>query len=138
MKAQEFINELSKVHSLFDWKAVPDNEWTPDRRTKPRLHIRATSKDLVGGVVFEPIGALCYIQTGQAFGAEYWADAARAINLSDEDAWMIMAAVNDLTWRFVGEHRAPHHKIRTIRGELIAALGLEKQIPDPEPGFVWL
>jgi hypothetical protein len=138
MDAEEFVKELLKIRTLFDWKATPDVKWAAERRGKPRLHIRATSRDLVGGVLFDPIGALCYVLTGQAFGAESWAEAARAIQLDEEQAWLIMAASNDLTWRLIGDQRRPYQKIVAIRSDIVAAVGLEAQIPDAEPGFVWL
>src|SRR5262245_6718359 len=138
MKAQEFVKQLARIRTLFDWKMTPETKRAAERRTKPRLHIRATSKDVVGGVIFEPIGALCYVLTGQAFGAESWAEAARAIGLADEAAWLIMAACNDLTWSQSGAERRPHHQILTIRNEIAVAVGLETHVPDAEPGFVWL
>ena len=138
MIASEFIIELMEVRTLFDWKLVPDASITPERRARARLHIRATSKDVVGGVQFDPIGAVCYVRTGLAFGDVSWMEAARALDLVEADAWQIMAASNDLTWRQVGELRGPHPQLRALRSELAAAVGLENQIPDPDPGFVWL
>ena len=138
MDAEEFVKQLLEIRTLFDWKATPDVKWAAERRAKPRLHIRATSRDLVGGVLFDPIGALCYVRTRQAFGAESWVEAARAIHLDDDEAWLIMAASNDLTWRLIGDQRRPYQRIVSIRSDIAAAVGLEVQIPDPEPGFVWL
>jgi hypothetical protein len=138
MNAEEFVKELLKIRTSFDWKATPDVKWAAERRAKPRLHIRATSRDLVGGVLFDPIGALCYVLAGQAFGAESWAEAARAIQLDEEHAWLIMAASNDLTWRLTGDQRRLYQEIVAIRSDIAAAVGLETHIPDCEQGFVRL
>jgi len=138
MTAAEFVKELGKSRTLFEWILVPDSNWTPERRIRPRFHIRATSKDLTDGVLFEPIGALCYAQTGLAYPVEAWSQAAAILGLLDTDAWQIMAASNDLTWRQIGDLRGPHPQIRALRNQLAAVVGLELAAYTESPSFVWL
>jgi len=138
MTAAEFVKELGKSRTLFEWILVPDSNWTPERRIRPRFHIRATSKDLTDGVLFEPIGALCYAQTGLAYPVEAWSQAAAILGLLDTDAWQIMAASNDLTWRQIGDLRGPHPQIRALRNQLAAVVGLELAAFTESPSFVWL
>jgi len=138
MTAAEFVKELGKSRTLFEWILVPDSNWTPERRIRPRFHIRATSKDLTDGVLFEPIGALCYAQTGLAYPVEAWSQAAAILGLLDTDAWQIMAASNDLTWRQIGDLRGPHPQIRALRNQLAAVVGLELAPYTESPSFVWL
>ena len=123
MTPSEFIAELEKVRSSFQWLLAPDSYHTPERRAKTRLHIRAMHKQVVG--LLEPMGALCYALTGHAYGAHAWAEAAKALNISEADAWEIMAACDDLTWRHSGGSRRPHREIQSIRKQILAALRLE-------------
>ncbi len=63
MTSPELINELAKVQHLFEWNLVPDTGFASEQRSQPRLLIRGTSEGGPEGLVFEPIGAACYIQT---------------------------------------------------------------------------
>jgi hypothetical protein len=125
MNRKDFIRELSKVRNLFEWKLIPDNNWRPERRSECRLHSRATSVDAGCNVVFEPIGALCYTKMGVVYTVHEWFDAAASLGLTDVDAWDVMAAGNDLTWRQFANGRSPLPEIKKLRDELAAAVGLE-------------
>jgi hypothetical protein len=139
MTADEFIHELTKVRTLFNWKGIPGRSQGPERRTKDRLLIRGTSKDLVDGVVFDPIGALCYVRTAQAYHTVAWLEAASAIQLHEVDAWQLNAAANDVLYTQVGPNqRCLHPQLAALRSELIAAVGLQQAVPDPQPGLTWL
>jgi hypothetical protein len=139
MTADEFILELAKVRTLFNWKAIPSRSQGPERRSKERLLIRGTSKDLVDGVVFDPIGALCYVRTGQAYHTVVWLEAARALRLREMDAWQLNAAANDVVYTQVGpDQRRLHPHLAALRSELTAAVGLQQAGADPQSGLTWL
>jgi hypothetical protein len=139
MTAAEFVTELAKSRTLFEWNLIPDLNWTPERRIRPRYHIRAMSKDLKPGFLFDPIGALCYARTGLAHTVDSWPRASAALGLSESDAWQIVAASNDLTWRQIGALRGPHPQIRALRTRLAAVVELElAAIADQSSSFVWL
>jgi hypothetical protein len=129
MTATEFIQELTEIRASFDWKLVTDTSWTPERRARPRLQIRATRKD-TRGKLFDPISALCYTRTGIAYSPDSWRDAARTLGFSDADAWQIVAASNDLTWRPTGPNkpRGPDPQIESLRTQLETAVGLKSYV----------
>jgi hypothetical protein len=122
MTPAELIAELTKIRSDFQWFLASDSYHAPERRSRPRLHIRAIHKDVVG--FLEPMGAVCYARTGRAYSVHAWPQAAEALKISESDAWTIMAACDDLTWRQAGVFRSPHHTIQSIRKGIISALGL--------------
>jgi hypothetical protein len=124
MTTSDFIDELKTVRSLLEWKLVPDTNWTPERRAQPRLQIRATSDDFFSDFLFDPVGALCYVRTGLAYELDF-SRVARWLNLPENDAWLIKAAANDLTWQQVGECRRPQPQIQFLRSQLAAAVALE-------------
>jgi hypothetical protein len=65
LTTQNFIDELQEVSAQFTWTLEPDTGIYASLRRWPRLHVRGVSK--VGpeaGIVFEPMGALCYARTG--------------------------------------------------------------------------
>jgi hypothetical protein len=124
MTLTEFFDELGKIRSSFDWKLVPDTHVRPDRRSKHRLQIRATSKRC-SRPLMEPISVLCYARSGKLSS---WPEAGRALQLSAADTWYIMAASNDLTWHEIDGTREPHPKIQDVRNKLAVALGLELEV----------
>jgi hypothetical protein len=85
MVAREFLEELKSVSKEFDWKFEGRS-----------LTIRATLKSRPNGVVFDPIGALCYCKTGLMLEEEHWFRAAREIELSHIDAGDLTAAANNV------------------------------------------
>src|SRR5689334_3452387 len=117
MVAKEFLAELETVRDLFLWKLVPDTYRTPERRFKPRLHIRGTSKRGPQGFLFDPIGALCYVRTGQLYSPIAWLDAATAIDLSLIDASDLIAAANDRSWVDTGSGKRPSDYVQRLRDQ---------------------
>ena len=85
MVAREFLEELKSVCGNFDWKFEGRNR-----------RIRATLKSRLNGLVFDPIGALCYSKTGLNLETEDWFRAATEIDLSHIDAGDLTAAANNV------------------------------------------
>ena len=125
MIAAELISELEKIHSHFEWKFVPDGHASPDRRGRNRLRLRGICKDVSAGLMFEPIFAVCYIQTGRTYTNDSWMEAANILGLSLMDAADLTAAANDVTWQRESGAREPDRYIQSLRKRLIAAVGLE-------------
>jgi len=134
MNARELVDELKKVGHLFEWSLV-SHTYTPDsaveRRFKPRIRLRGICKNGAHGMVFEPIGAVCYIRTGIAYGEDNWLESALTLELPPQDAKDIVAAANDLAWRQVENHREPDPYRQMLRQTMAAAMGLELQIEQP-------
>jgi hypothetical protein len=132
MNARELVDELKKVGHLFEWKLVshvPIAD-SPERRVTPRRRLRGICKDGPTGMVFEPIGAVCYIRTGIAYGEDNWLESALTLELSPQDAKDLVAAANDLAWRQVGDHREPDPYRQMLRQTMAATMGLAFQIAD--------
>ena len=131
MNARELVDELKKVVHLFEWRIV-SHTFSPDssaeRRIKPRHRIRGVCKSGAEGMVFEPIGAVCYIRTGIAYGEDNGLASALTLELSPQDAKDILAAANDLAWRQVEDHREPDPYRQMLRQAMATAMGLESQI----------
>jgi len=85
MVAREFLEELKGVYEDFEWKF--------EGRSR---RIRAILKSRPNGVVFDPIGALCYSKTGLILEEQHWFRAAREIELSHIDAGDLTAAANNV------------------------------------------
>ncbi len=128
MTSSELISELAKVQHLFEWNLVPYTGYGSERRFQPRLWIRGTGKDGPDGLVFEPIGAVCYIQTAKPYGDAMCMEAANALGLSEIDARDLLAASNDSTWRTVDGRREPDPRLQSLRKQLAEAVRLEAQL----------
>jgi hypothetical protein len=132
MNARELVDELKKVCHLFEWKLVshlPIAD-SPERRVHPRRRLRGICKDGPKGMIFEPIGAVCYIRTGIAYGEDNWLESALTLELSPQDAKDLVAAANDLAWRQVEDHREPDPYRQMLRQTMAATMGLAVQIAD--------
>ncbi len=128
MTSSELISELAKVHHLFEWKLVPDTGYGSEQRSQPRLWIRGTSKDGLNGLVFEAIGAVCYIQTAKPYGDAMCMEAANTLGLSETDARDLLAASNDSTWGPVNGRREPDPRMQSLRKQMAEAVRLEVQL----------
>lgn len=127
MTSSELISELAKVQHLFEWKLV-QTSYASEQRSQPRLWIRGTGKDWLDGLVFEAIGAVCYIQTAKPYGDAMCMEAANALGLSEIDAMDLLAASNDSTWRTVDGQREPDLRLQSLRKQLAEAVRLEAQL----------
>lgn len=123
MIASEFIEELKSIQHMYAWKFQSDGNWPGNRRSRPRLRIRASVNE--SAVVMDPIGVVCFARTGRLFDAESWIQAADAIELSLIDAADITAAANDRTWKAEGDGRAMDPYLISLRKRLISSVGLE-------------
>ena len=128
MTSSELISELAKCRHLFEWKLVPDTGFASEQRSQPRLWIRGTSKDVPHGLVFEAMGAVCYIRTEKPYGDAICMKAAKALGLSETDAGELLAASNDSTWRPVDGRREPDPRLQSLRKQLVGAVRLEAQL----------
>ena len=128
MTSSELISELAKGQHLFEWKLVPETGYASEQRSQPRLWIRGTGKDGLDGLVFEAIGAVCYIQTAKPYGDAMCMEAANALGLSEIDASDLLAASNDSTWRTVDGRREPDPRLQSLRKRLAEAVRLEAQL----------
>ena len=124
MIATEFLTQLGKTRTSFEWKLLAEKPFPGDRRSQPRLLIRGTTAQ-AGGVQFDPIGAVCYVMTGRTYDENSWLDAAQAIELSPIDAGELTAAANDRWWTVAGEKRQPDPYLQSLRERLTGAVGLE-------------
>lgn len=86
MITKEFIKELEKARSLFEWTLSLATGPMAERRATPRFRVRARLKNSSDMVQFDPIGAVCFAQTGMTFVEDYWVEAAISIGLPVEDA----------------------------------------------------
>jgi len=124
MTIDELIAELANVREAFEFRLTPHMGAAPERRARPRLRLRGVSKTGADGLLFEPIGAVCFARMGHAYGEDYWVEAAASIGLPLHDARDVIAAANDLTWRTVNDQRAPDPYKEMLRTRLILAAGL--------------
>jgi hypothetical protein len=130
MNARELVDELKKVGHLFEWRLV-SHTYKPEsveRRIQPRLRLRGVCKDGPENMIFEPIGAVCYIRTGIAYGEDNWLESALTLNLSPQDARDLVAAANDLAWRQVDDHREPDPYRQMLRQTMADAMGIDFQV----------
>ncbi len=128
MTSAELIGELAKAQHLFEWKLVPDTGYAAEQRSEPRLLIRGASDDVTDGLVFEAMGAVCYVQTAKPYGDAMCMEAANALGLSQTDATDLLAASNDSTWRTVDRRREPDPRMQSLRKSLATAVHLEAQL----------
>ena len=128
MTSSELISELAKGQHLFEWKFVPDTGHVSEQRSKPRLLIRGTSTDGPDGLVFEAMGAVCYIKTAKPYGDAMCMEAANTLGLSETDARDLLAASNDSTWRPVDGRREPDPRVQSLRKQLAGAVQLGAQL----------
>lgn len=131
MNARELVDELKKVGHLFEWRIISHTfslDSSSERRTRPRHRIRGVCKSDPDGMVFEPIGAVCFIRTGIAYGEDNWLESALTLGLPPQDAKDIVAAANDLAWRQVEDHREPDPYRQMLRQTMAAGIGLELEI----------
>jgi hypothetical protein len=129
MITSEFLDHLENIESMFQWKLGDHAQQVPERRQRPRIRIRASFADLPGDPLFDPIGAVCYIQTGKIFDPESWIDAADAIELSLIDAGELTAAINDRTWDDRQGKRNPVRYLNQLREQLLALTRLTEVAP---------
>jgi hypothetical protein len=122
--ATEFLAQLGKTRTSFEWKLTSEKAFPGDRRSQPRLLIRGTTEK-AGGVQFDPIGAVCYLMTGRTYDENSWLDAAEAIELSPIDAGDLTAAANDRWWTEAGGKRQPDPYLQSLRERLAGAVGLD-------------
>ena len=128
MTTSELISELAKGQHLFEWKLVRDTGYGSERRSQSRWLIRGTSEDGPDDLVFEPMGAVCYIQTEKPYGDGLCMEAANTLGLSETDARDLLAASNDSTWRPVDGRREPDPRMQLLRKNLVEAVRLEAQL----------
>ena len=126
--SSELVSELAKIHRLFEWKLVPDTGSGSEQRSQPRLWIRCTGKDGPDGLIFEPIGAVCFVQTATPYGDDMWSEAATTLGLSETDARDLLDASNDSTWRTVDGRREPDPRMMGLRKQLADAVHLRISI----------
>ncbi len=128
MTSSELISELARVQHLFEWKIEPDTGYGSELRSQSRLWIRGTGREGPEGVVFEPIGAVCYIRTANVYPDTMWMEAAEALGLSHSDARDLVYASNETTWHTVpGGWREPDPRLQSLRKEMVVAVGLDAQ-----------
>ena len=128
MIAQEFLVELEKIRDSFQWKLLSERRWELGRRSRPRLRFRGICKYGPDDFLFEPIGAVCYVRTGQRFAPEAWLEAATAIELSLIDASNLIAAANDRGWVDASDGRKPSEYLQRLRRRMAACVELELSV----------
>ena len=124
MIAKEFLLELEKIRDSFEWKLVSSTDWHEERRSQPRLRIRGICKNGPPGILFEPIGAVCYVRTGRVCVEDAWLEAATAIDLSLMDASDLIAAANDRGWTDAADGRKPSEYVQRLRARLAGSVAL--------------
>lgn len=122
---ERFLEELAETRSLFEWKLLADEAAHPDSRARTRYRLRGVCrKGPAEGVVFEPVGAVCYARTGEVFDEDNWSAAARSLGLPSLCVAELIAAANDHTWIGPGGGREPVEYLRDLRVRLVRAVGL--------------
>jgi hypothetical protein len=96
MTVEEFFAELERVHERFEWNLRPEPH-TPERRWKPRLVLRAHIGGRPRGVIFDPLGAVCYALTGKPYKPQEWPSASEALGMRLSDSAVLVNASNDNT-----------------------------------------
>jgi len=125
MTLEEFFENLREVRNLFDWNVEPDTGWYTDGRVARRGWIRGRPRTgPAAGALLEPMGAVCYVLTGKAYGEKSWKAAARELRLDASLAGELDAASNARTWSGGAGERRPVPHLKVLRDRLIDALGL--------------
>ena len=124
MTTAGFLVELKTVSNQFDWTLDPDAGRHAERRSQPRLHLKASLKGSPSAV-FDLLGVVCYAKTGKALEARSWPESARALGLPMPDAAHLLAAANDRTW---DDHedgtRKPVPDMISLRAQILDATGV--------------
>jgi hypothetical protein len=121
MSVESFLTELGKAREEFDWILEPDASAGSERRAWTRFQIRAVPQDR-DDQLLDPVGALCYMRTGELIRPEEWKRAAESLGLSSEDARRIVDAANDRTWEESNGRRRPNTDLQDLRVALIRAV----------------
>lgn len=127
---KSFLKELAKIRDQFEWRLEPDMGRGSERREWTRFQIRAFS-DQPGteNVAFDPIGAVCFVMTGQVCKPGAWEEAAEMIGLPLEEARRLIEAANDKTWEASkGGRRRPNTDLQALRVDLIRAVETPAEI----------
>src|SRR5436190_14061351 len=103
MVARELLDELVIIRRDFDW--------TYEGRNRK---IRGKLKSQPDGLLFDPIGAVCFSKAGAIFREDDWYRAAEEIGLSHIDAGDVTAAANNVA-------------CQTLRRQLIDGLLLQPE-----------
>jgi len=103
MVAKELLNELENIRRDFDW--------TYEGRNRK---IRGKLKSQPDGLLFDPIGAVCFSKAGLIFREDDWYRAAEEIGLSHIDAGDVTAAANNVS-------------CQTLRRQIIDGLSLQPE-----------
>lgn len=125
MNIAEFLEVLAGVRANFDWTLTEDSGYPDDRRGTPRRHIRGRpSRRPASSVTLDPLRAVCYVETGEMYGPDAWAEAGSALGLNVADARDIADAANDQTWSGVDGERFPDRELGALRLRLLETVGL--------------
>jgi len=122
----EFIAELRSVQDLFEWKLLPNPEWREERRSRPRLRIRAVLGSSGNELQFDPIDAVCFAKTGRIYDAESWMEAANDIGLNLIAAADITATTNERTWKAGEDGRILDPYLVSLRTSLLNTVRLHE------------
>jgi hypothetical protein len=126
MTLDDFLAALGGVRDRFGWCLVPDVGPGSERRAHPRLHVRAVLRSKGEETVFDPIGALCYTQTGSVYSPHDWPDAGEILGMAPKDSAVLVAASSDRTWTGPEGHRERVPMLAGVRDRMIEAVGLRE------------
>jgi hypothetical protein len=132
---ESFLRSLEDGHSDFEWTLIPDSGADPESRARARYRLRGVCrKGRAAGRTFEPVGAVCYLRTGEIHDEDSWSRAARTLGLPSLCVVELIAAANDHTWTGPGGDREPVEHLQALRNRLVQAVGL--RVPPRAAGRV--
>lgn len=120
----EFLAQLAERRDSLRWILTSGCRREQDRRAAVRLWIRATGAREATDFLLDPIQALQYVRSGEHPGKKSWLEAASEIGLRLEDAGDLFEASNDLTWKTVHGRREPDLYLRSLRNDILDAVGI--------------
>lgn len=128
MVASELLEELNRIQGNFTWHYDGENR-----------RIRAELRFPSNGLLFDPIGAVCYTKTGMVFDEDDWVGAAETLGLSHIDAADLTAAANNVSIP------CNHPYLKRLRSQIIDDVRLKPErrrlgwrLPDTFLGLIAL
>lgn len=123
MTIQEFLRFLEEVRDEFEWTLEPAIDRSRERRRHVRFHLRCTPRH-GDPLVLDPLRAACYAKSGKLVEPGAWSEVADALGLELTATAALVAAANDRTWNGTGAQREPTERLRSIRRQMLDAVGI--------------
>ena len=117
MTVDEFMDGLGMVRDQFTWKLFPSTAQPESFRL-----CAIGRENLAEGLVFDPIGALCYGLMGAIYPPDAWEDAGQRLGLLPAAAARLASAANDETCAGEQGERVSDSHLKSLRVRMIHAV----------------